>query len=142
MLFELFTEPMIARLADTLTRLIHNNGRLPISVNSCHSYYQLKRGSIWTSFRFQHLHGSISIMQCYLHILIYLNILDSLMDMNTKALFVAIMIVATVGIMAAATGVVAITPVLAQVNQTTGGNMTGGGNMTAAMDDNMTSTGG
>jgi hypothetical protein len=31
---------------------------------------------------------------------------------------------------------------LAQDNQTTGGNMTGGGNMTAAMDDNMTSTGG
>jgi hypothetical protein len=64
------------------------------------------------------------------------------MNMNTKILFVAITIVATFGIMAAATGIVAITPVLAQDNQTTGGNMTGGGNMTAAIDDNMTSTGG
>jgi hypothetical protein len=64
------------------------------------------------------------------------------MNMNTKVLFVAITIVATFGIMAAAIGIVTITPVLAQDNQTTGGNMTGGGNMTAAMDDNMTSTGG
>jgi hypothetical protein len=59
---------------------------------------------------------------------------------NTKVLFVAITIFATFGIMAA--GIVTITLVLAQDNQTTGGNMTGGGNMTAAMDDNMTSTGG
>lgn len=68
--------------------------------------------------------------------------LDSLMNMNTKILFVAVTIVATFGIMAAATAIVTITPVLAQDNQTMGGNMTGGGNMTAAMDDNMTSTGG
>ena len=67
--------------------------------------------------------------------------LDSLMNMNTKILFVAITIVAILGIMAAATAIVTITPVLAQDNQTMG-NMTGGGNMTAAMDDNMTSTGG
>ena len=64
------------------------------------------------------------------------------MNMNTKILFVAVTIVATLGIMAPATAIVTITPVLAQDNQTTGGNMTGGGNMTAAMDDNMTSTGG
>ena len=64
------------------------------------------------------------------------------MNMNTKILFVAITIVATFGIMAAATSVVTLTPVLAQGNQSTGGNLTGGGNMTAAMDDNMTSTGG
>jgi hypothetical protein len=63
------------------------------------------------------------------------------MNINTKVLFVAITIVATFGIVAAATGIVTITPVRAQDNQTTGGNMTGG-NMTAAMDDNMTSTGG
>jgi hypothetical protein len=63
------------------------------------------------------------------------------MNMNTKALIVAITIVATFGIMAAATGIVTITPVLAQDNQTAGGNLTGG-NMTAAIDDNMTSTGG
>ena len=50
--------------------------------------------------------------------------------------------VATLGTMAAATAIVTITPVLAQENQTMGGNMTGGGNMTAAVDDNMTSTGG
>jgi hypothetical protein len=68
--------------------------------------------------------------------------LDSLMNMNTKILFVAVAIVATLGIMAAATAIVTITPVFAQDNQTTGGNMTGGGNMTATMDDNMTSTGG
>ena len=64
------------------------------------------------------------------------------MNMNTKVLFVAITIVAAFGIMAAATATVTITPVLAQDNQTMGGNMTGGGNMTAAIDDNMTSTGG
>jgi hypothetical protein len=64
------------------------------------------------------------------------------MNMNTKVLFVAITIVATFGIMAAVTGIVTITPVLAQDNQTTGGNLTGGGNMTAAIDDNMTATGG
>ena len=64
------------------------------------------------------------------------------MNMNMKITFVAIAIVATLGIMAAATAIVTITPVLAQENQTMGGNMTGGGNMTAAMDDNMTSTGG
>lgn len=68
--------------------------------------------------------------------------LDSLMNMNTKIMFVAITIVATLGIMAAPTAIVTLTPVLAQDNQTAGGNMTGGGNMTAAMDDNMTSTGG
>jgi hypothetical protein len=72
----------------------------------------------------------------------YHNILDSLVHMNTKILFVAIAIVATFGIMAAAAGIATITPVLAQDNQTAGGNMTGGGNMTAAMDDNMISTGG
>jgi hypothetical protein len=64
------------------------------------------------------------------------------MNMNTKILFVAFTIVATFGIMAAATGIVTFTPVSGQGNQTAGGNMTGGGNMTAAMDDNMTSTGG
>jgi hypothetical protein len=64
------------------------------------------------------------------------------MNMNTKVLFVAITIVATFGIMAAVTGIVTVTPVLAQDNQTTGGNLTGGGNMTAAIDDNMTATGG
>jgi hypothetical protein len=68
--------------------------------------------------------------------------LDIPMNMNTKILFVAVTIVATLGIMAAATAIVTITPVLAQDNQTMGGNMTGGGNMTAAIDDNMTSTGG
>jgi hypothetical protein len=64
------------------------------------------------------------------------------MSTNTKILFIAITIVATFGIIAAATGIVTTAPVLAQDNQTAGGNMTGGGNMTAAMDDNMTSTGG
>ena len=64
------------------------------------------------------------------------------MNMNTTILFVAITIVATFGIMAASTAVVTLPPVLAQGNQSAGGNMTGGGNMTAAMDDNMTSTGG
>jgi hypothetical protein len=64
------------------------------------------------------------------------------MNMNTRILFVAIALVATFGIMAAAAGIANVTPVLAQDNQTAGGNMTGGGNMTAAMDDNMTSTGG
>jgi hypothetical protein len=44
--------------------------------------------------------------------------------------------------MVTATGIVTITPVSAQDNQTIGGNMTNGGNVTAAMDDNMTSTGG
>ena len=64
------------------------------------------------------------------------------MNIDTKILFVAITLVATFGIVAAAIGVVTLTPVLAQGNQTSGGNMTGAGNMTAAMDDNMTSTGG
>lgn len=47
--------------------------------------------------------------------------------MNTQALLVAIVIVATFGIAAITT------PVLAQ-------NMTGSENMTATMDDNMTAT--
>ena len=64
------------------------------------------------------------------------------MNRNTRILFVAIAIVATFGIMSSAAGIFTVTPVVAQDNQTAGGNMTGGGNMTAAMDDNMTSTGG
>jgi hypothetical protein len=98
------------------------------------------------SFRFPLLHPPYdsNIYPCnasciFLYIITFI---DGLMNMNTKLLFVAITIVATFGIMAAATGIVTITPILAQDNQTAGGNMTDGGNMTAAIDDNMTSTGG